>query len=289
MVALIVLNYNDADTVIKYINKIKKFKFIEHIVIVDNHSTDDSYARLILLKSEKICVIQTTQNKGYATGNNFGAFYAIDTWNPDCLVISNPDVEFDENIIEKLKSIFDQKADAAGVTCRMNCTSEIKLPIAWKLPTYKDCLMENLILLKHLSRYSKEYSLNEISDDIVEVETIPGSFFMVDAKKFKMVGGFDENTFLYNEENILGRRFKNNGYKQYLLPKYGYVHHHSVSINQTYRSVKHRLRLCYSSREYYCVAYLNISYIQKILLRMTFEIGTFNYLAIKTLLKMLRS
>ena len=286
MIVLIVLNYNDADTVIQYINKIKEYKNIDHIVIVDNCSTDDSYDRLKVLESgDKILLIQTDRNKGYASGNNFGAYYAKEKWNPDYLVISNPDVEFEEDVIDELKGVFSIKDDAAGVTCMMNCTSGIKLPVAWRIPTYRDCLMENLIILKRLLHYSNEYSSAKLGKVIVAAEAIPGSFFMVDTKRFLEVEGFDENTFLYYEENILGKRFKEKGYKQYLLTKYEYIHRHSVSINRTYEKVGQRLRMGYKGREYYCVTYLGINKLQKLLLRTTFEIGTFNYVVAKRILR----
>lgn len=39
---LVVLNYNDSDTVIEYIKRIMEYKIFDHIVIVDNCSTDNS-------------------------------------------------------------------------------------------------------------------------------------------------------------------------------------------------------------------------------------------------------
>ena len=73
--AIILLNYNDYKTVIEYINLIKNYNAIDRIVIVDNCSPDGSYEILKKYESDKISVIQTDKNKGYAYGNNYGIHY----------------------------------------------------------------------------------------------------------------------------------------------------------------------------------------------------------------------
>lgn len=41
--ACLILNYNDAETTSKLINRLQSNKTVNHILIVDNCSTDDSY------------------------------------------------------------------------------------------------------------------------------------------------------------------------------------------------------------------------------------------------------
>ena len=68
---LIVLNYNDAETTLEFVEMAKMCNAIDKIVVVDNCSTDYSLSKLTCLKSDKIDVIQTDKNGGYAYGNNF--------------------------------------------------------------------------------------------------------------------------------------------------------------------------------------------------------------------------
>ena len=65
-----ILNYNDFETTQKLVEKMRRFSIIDHIVVVDNHSTDDSYDKLCLLEDEMVIVIQTPKNGGYGYGNN---------------------------------------------------------------------------------------------------------------------------------------------------------------------------------------------------------------------------
>lgn len=56
---LIVLNYNDAETTLEFVEMAKMCNAIDKIVVVDNCSTDYSLSKLTCLKSDKIDVIQT--------------------------------------------------------------------------------------------------------------------------------------------------------------------------------------------------------------------------------------
>ena len=56
---IIILNYNDYETTYDMLNRIKKFKEIDIIVVVDNMSLDNSYERLKKIENEKIKVISS--------------------------------------------------------------------------------------------------------------------------------------------------------------------------------------------------------------------------------------
>ena len=54
---LITLNYNDADTTINFVKQILNYKTIDHIVVVDNQSTDDSFKKIGEITNNKIVLI----------------------------------------------------------------------------------------------------------------------------------------------------------------------------------------------------------------------------------------
>ena len=280
MVDLVVLNYNDAITVKEYLNKVIQYKSVNHIVVVDNSSSDNSYIQLKQLQSDKVHVIQTMENGGYAKGNNIGIQYAIKNFKSKYIIISNPDVQFEEKIVDILKSKL-KNPIVVSATVKMICTSSISLPMAWKLPSFIDCLFENLLILRKITKKTLEYKFEENMTNDVFVEAIPGSFFMIDVYKMRNVGFFDEGTFLYYEENILGFKYRNIGYKQLLVLNESYIHNHSVSINKSIKSESKRLKLAYNSRKYYCKKYLKINIFQQAILAISFYIGRINFLTIK--------
>ena len=75
-VAVIIVNYNDAEQTVLYVNKIKEYNNIQKIVVVDNLSTNaDTMDILRQIDDEKVTIIQSGKNGGYSYGNNFGVKY----------------------------------------------------------------------------------------------------------------------------------------------------------------------------------------------------------------------
>lgn len=278
---LVVLNYNDSETTISFLNHIKKYGIIERIVVVDNCSTDDSFEELKKFEGGNIDVLQTDKNRGYAAGNNYGVRFLCENYSPEQIIISNPDVLFDEDSIEIMSEFLEFCVSAGAVTCKMNCLSTISLPIAWKLPRFADCLVQDSYILKKIFGDPLGYSKEELDFGICNVDVLPGSLFIIKAAAFGKVGGFDEHTFLYYEENILAYKLQKEGYKNYLLNNCSYDHMHSVSIDKNIASVKKRFEIAYKSREWYCKEYLKANSLQLGLLHIFYKIGVFNYLIYK--------
>ena len=66
--AIIIVNYNDEDETISYVEKIKDYNVINKIIVVDNMSTTiGAFENLKKLekKDKKISVIQSDKNGGY--------------------------------------------------------------------------------------------------------------------------------------------------------------------------------------------------------------------------------
>ena len=113
------------------------------------------------------------------------------------------------------------------------------------------------------------------------MDVLPGSMFAFKTDNFIQLGGFDEHTFLYYEENILAYKLKNEGFTNYLINSCSYDHMHSVSINKSIDSVKKRFKLAFQSRLWYCKECLHANTMQIMLLYVFYKIGIFNYLIYK--------
>lgn len=278
---LVVLNYNDAESTVTFLNHIKTYKRIDKIVVVDNCSPDDSFSELKKMENTNIDVIRTDENRGYAAGNNFGVRYLSEKYSPEYIIISNPDVLFDEAVIDAILEFIERTSDVGAVGCRMNCLSSIELPIAWKLPRFRDCLIQDSYIIKKIFGDSLEYTSEELKGEICKVDVLPGSMFAFKTDIFNQVGGFDEHTFLYYEENILAYKLKNAGFTNYLINNCSYDHMHSVSIDKNIASVKKRFELAFKSRLWYCRECLHANTVQIMLLYIFYKIGIFNYLIYK--------
>lgn len=286
---LIVLNYNDYETTELLLNNAIKIEKIEQIIVVDNCSTDNSYEKLKKRENSKIDVIRTSDNGGYSSGNNFGIRYAIKHYSPKYLLIANPDVKLNEQCVGGILDFYEEMDhERIGiVTCK---TSEEKIYPAWKLPKYRDCIWENLILLRKLL-HIKDSAYDEkklLKQEYSQVDVISGAFFAIAADVMLDVGMFDEDTFLFYEENILGFRLKEKQYKNYVLNKYEYVHNHSVSIQKNIKSIGKKMDLGFESRSLYLDKYLRVGKIRKLFHACTYRLGKFNYLLTKNIVNKMR-
>lgn len=288
MIALVVLNYNDYDTTAEFIRRVEPYGNIGRIVVVDNQSTDDSFARLTSFRSEKVDIIQSPANKGYAAGNNFGIRYALDNYGPEYIIVSNPDVEFEVSVADKLYQTAESLPDAGIVACQMVCLSGVDLASAWKLPGYGDYLIGNFPVMEKLFGSRTLYSQEYLSGGFVEVDAVSGAFFMISAKAFRAVDGFDEDTFLYGEEILLAERLHAKKFKTYFVSNEKYLHKHSASIDKSIPSLKRKLQMRQKSREIHCMKYLHTKEWQISLLWITFYIGLYERIAFSKVKSYLR-
>ena len=269
-IGMVILNYNDYETTSKYIDMIKNYKSINNIVIVDNNSTDGSYEKLSSINNNKIKVIKTDKNKGYAYGNNFGINYLNKNNDVDYIIISNPDIIVEEKVIKKLQKDMDNNEDISIVCPVINQLDE-KIR-GWRLPTIKDEILLNINYIQRKVKKKLNYSEEKYSGHLTKVDVVPGCFFMIRKDIMKLIGNFDEATFLYYEENILGQKLKNIDKKTYVDNEVSVIHDLSVSVDKSYNSIK-KYKILKQSQRYFAKNYLNANIFDMMLLGLTYYIS----------------
>lgn len=269
-VGMVILNYNDYDTTRKYIDKIKNFKVLNHIVIVDNNSTDNSYDKLINLKDNKISVIKTDKNKGYAYGNNVGIKFLNSHSKVDYIIISNPDIILEEKDITRLKSDLDDNKDIALVAPVIKqLGEEIK---GWRLPTLKNEILQNINYYQRKAKKELFYNAEKYKNKLTKVDVVSGCFFMIRSDIMNMIGNFDESTFLYYEENIIAYKLKTINKKTCIDNNVKITHDLSVSVDKSFNSIK-KYKILKDSQKYYVKYYLKSNIFGIMLLRLTYYIS----------------
>ena len=266
---IIILNYNDCERVEKLVKTIEGYNSLEHILIVDNCSIDGSFNRLKKLASDKVHVIETNRNGGYATGNNYGVRYAKEKWNIDTLYFANPDVLFDEDVILNIEENLWQ-SDKYGVA-----TVLVKEGYnAWELPGYWGTVRMLFLFLFTIHKKKMKKELIE-KRGIHEVGVTEGSFFAIKSSVFDEIGGFDERTFLYLEENILAYRLRQHGYKEIISADEYYIHEHSQCISKEYKSKARAFKLFLPSFLVYLKYYLKCNSMQLNVFKMFYGMAYF--------------
>ena len=250
MLTVITVNYNDADTVIDYVNRIVPYKSMNHIIIVDNDSTDDSFNHLLQYYRgiEKVSVIQSGHNGGYGFGNNIGVKYAVEHFNSDYILISNADVEYKNSTISKLLNFMEQDPKLAVISPQMLDINKNPVPnCAWRIPNKKQAFIAAIVGVRRDTGLLYDFTKNT---SLKYVDCVAGSLLLVRSKAFQEIGGYDENMFLFCEETLLGIRLKHFDWKSAILQQEYFIHAHSVSIKKTYKSKRKIDLLIWKSRRY---------------------------------------
>lgn len=271
-IGIVILNYNDASSTLHILKQIRDYSVIDHIVIVDNLSPDGSFQLLKSMADDKVDIIQSDKNGGYSYGNNYGAFYLIEKYKVDILVIANPDVEFSEAFLVRLvQDMVRLGVKAASGYMKMPENSSFGL-MNRKINSYWQELLQCTILLKRFIYFQNEYVLP--NHGIIQVEWIPGSLFAIDAKIFKELNGLDDKVFLFYEEQILGWKFIQAGYKMVIDTDISYFHNHSVSINKSIKRYGQAKQL-FHSKYYFYKTYVGINLAKQLLMKLTIVYGLF--------------
>lgn len=265
---ILVINYNDYPTTIQFIENVKNFKCLDYIVVLDNCSTDDSFSKLKAYENDLIHVIQSEKNKGYAYAINYGAKYLMKIFGDCNIIVSNSDIiiKNEKTILDLIHSKNDEMAILAPVI-----NEQGKLDRGWKIPSP---IQDSLMNLIYLHRFLKPLFLYYNDDyyngkNLVEVEAVTGCFFMIDSKHLEEVGFFDENTFLYYEENIIAKKLKDKDLKTYIDCNACVIHNHSVSINKSLNRLNKYVQLK-KSQYYFQTVYNHANIFERFLLKLTY-------------------
>ncbi len=234
---MIVLNYNDAELTAEHVKVIQSYRCVNHIVVVDNCSTDGSFERLVPLQSDKTAVIKTKSNEGYGAGNNYGIRFARGEFDGiSHVIISNPDIKVEESSIEKLLASFHSRPNQFAVTgiiyppqTKAISYSGGELPSLFEIFMYSSRVLPYLVK-RVRSMFDRHSSQIKSDSTYSEMGYLMGCFFIADCEKWDEIGGFSEKTFLGMEEPILFFESRKRGFVSGVVSDATIIHYGSHSI-----------------------------------------------------------
>ena len=269
---VVVLNYNDWEETKRYCEVVKNFPSVDQIVVVDNKSTDNSIEELKRISSTKVVIIEATENKGYAAGNNVGLKYILEQNINANIIISNPDIYYTNEILEKVLEPL--KDPTIGIsTGLIHIDGKIASNFGWMQPGFWDLFFNQYLLIYKLNRLTHNSFYCDYPKEDVEYvycNCVSGCFFCMTTETLKQIGLFDESTFLYGEENIIGFKIKENGQKACVVTSASIEHRHHHSIKKSKTSYKRNERWKLDSFLIYIKNYLKKGKIHQILFRVSF-------------------
>lgn len=256
---LITINYNDYETTKKFVKSIIKYNIVDEIIVVDNNSSDNSFKELSKIKNYKVTLIRSDINGGYGYGNNLGIKYSISKYKKCNIIISNPDVIVSYDTIKSLLDTLNSSDSIAAVGPRINTNGIIEK--AWKLT---NGFQEMLLSFPFLGTKLKDSIIGykKYKAGLNKVDVVSGCFFVIKSDVLEKINYYDENIFLYYEENVLCKKIKNLNMDVIFDNASEVIHSHSISINKNC-STLNKFKILKESQMYYLNHYTNASFVEK--------------------------
>jgi GT2 family glycosyltransferase len=222
-ISVVIPNYNGKHLLERNLPSV--FRALEHakidyeIIVVDDFSKDDS---IIFLEKNypKIRLISAVQNKGFSASCNKGIIQA----EKDLILLLNTDIELTTNFFESQFKYF-ELPDTFGVMSKI-------------IGAKKGEVQDTARFLNNSGFKIKSNNFFYVEDEnfLTPTAYLSGANALVDAKKIKEIGGFDEIfSPFYCEDFELGLRAWRLGWKCYYDPKSYCIHDHS-STTKNYRT-----------------------------------------------------
>ena len=177
------------------------------IIIVEN-SNDENFKNYVENKYKNVSCLLSRSNIGMGAGNNIG----INKAKSDFVLILNPDVTLYNDTIDKL------------------------LKAGKKLQNF--AIMSPLCDDTSYPNYSIKNKENVNYENIFEVESLDGYCMLINKKKiksiFKTIKFFDENFFMYLENDDLCKRVRDNSEKIFIVPNCRIKHFGAKAVSENY-------------------------------------------------------
>lgn len=250
-IAIVIVNYNGNNDTLECLESIDRYcKENDYTVyLVDNASKAPISDSELKKFNVHIKYIKSGKNLGFAGGNNL-AVSGIKLGDFDYVFLLNNDTVLLDDSVDRLVKKIEITPNIIGGIVNYYYDNPEEM---WQAGS-------DTVAKKIKSKERKDFDV--LSEDMIFVDSIPGSSMMIPRKIIEEIGLFDERYFAYYEEVDFCERAKESGYQVAFLPNTRLLH--KVGRASTSR-MKHYLRtrntlLFYSLhyKQYMFVAYLRV-------------------------------
>ena len=185
-ISIIIVSYNTADLLMDCLVSLQAASGVEkEVFVVDNCSADNS-AKMVAERFPEIGLIVNSENKGFGTANN----QALKLCSGRYIVFLNPDTAIKPDTLHNAIEFMDanQHVGLAGSKI-INPDGTPQESISYKYP-------------------GETYTSGETENLKGNIASVMGAFMITRKELIKDIGGFDEDFFLYGEDQDLCWRIR---------------------------------------------------------------------------------
>ena len=196
-ISIIIVTYKSENDIDECLDSIWEFCDIPReqleVIIVDNSpESEPMFSTIKKRYNNDITLIHNTHNGGYGQGNNVGIRRAT----APVVMIMNPDVRLCMPLFKTVTDDFQQDKELCMYGMKQMLSKDVKSPLSFDCSRKLNGYMIPIIasVCNKLDLYFPRYMY------------LQGSCFFIDREKFLATGLFDEDMFMYGEENDIHLR-----------------------------------------------------------------------------------
>jgi N-acetylglucosaminyl-diphospho-decaprenol L-rhamnosyltransferase len=237
-VSIVIVNWNTRNLLLECLASIQAYSSQCEVVVVDNGSTDGSVSAL---RSEfpNVIVIDRAKNEGYARANMAGFRAASGEY----ILFLNSDTLIPNGAIDNLVAFLECRPRIAACGPRLLQPDGKAQPFAFgNDPTLR------YLLARACARIGMRAPLHDWeTSEVQNVDWVSGACLLIRRSAFEQIGGFDEQMFMYFEDNDICLRLRKAGWGVAYNPHVAIAHIGGASLCDSSR----RRRYYYQSLRYF--------------------------------------
>jgi GT2 family glycosyltransferase len=234
-ISIVITSYNTRDMLKSCIESIyRSIDAITYEIVCVDDSSDDGSADMVKESFPCVHLVKNRENLGYTKSNNIGIKLARGR----CIVLLNADTEIQSRTFDRMVTFMDRTPEAGACGPKLlNPDGSIQYCIR-SFPGVFTVLCQSVGLHELLPNnpITNQYYMKHLDyDQIIEVESIGTTCYMVRREVLEAVGLLDETFFMYCADLDFNKRIGLAGYKIFYLPQAKVIHYGGQSVNQNVR------------------------------------------------------
>ncbi len=230
-ISLIIVNYYSGELIKDLLKTLPETVSKEGEVIIVNNSPSE---KLNFKEFKNVKIINNEKNLGYGRAVNIG----FKESKGEYLLICNPDMKFISGFEKALKEI--EKNRKIGIITPLMIDENKKVVPPWR---NMEGNLKILLIILGYDKFMLKKERRRIRRKIIPVA--PGACFLIPRKIFEKLNGFDEDFFLFKEDEDICRRLRKEKFYIFFCPEWIVEHKWGKSHKENLFAVYHRIKSLY--------------------------------------------
>ena len=188
--SIIIVSYNTADLLRECLVSLQAtYGVVKEVFVVDNCSTDNS-AQMVKEHFPEVELIANNENKGFGAANN----QALKDCRGRYIIFLNPDTTVKPDTLKNAVAFMDVNHDVGLAGAKiLNPDETLQESVSYKYP-------------------SEKFTSGETANLQGNIACVLGAFMIAREELIEEIGGFDDDFFLYGEDQDLAWRIREKGF-----------------------------------------------------------------------------